>query len=82
MSISAIGPLDFRNIPFRERIDKLGKLAPRILDFLYEAYEQLLSVLPSDSQFADNVGKLSQIDSFDKFVKQLVKIHECHEVYL
>lgn len=40
-SISGIGPLDFRNMPFRERIDSLGKLAPRILDFFYEAYLQL-----------------------------------------
>jgi hypothetical protein len=40
-SIAGIGPLDLRNLPFRERVDSLKKLQPRIIDFLYNAYEQL-----------------------------------------
>lgn len=40
-NIQSVGPLDIRNLPSSERIDSLRKLAPRILDFLYSAYEQL-----------------------------------------
>lgn len=54
-SITSIGPLDLRSKTFEERVELLGSLAPRLLDFLHEVYKELRTA--QDVKFADAIAQ-------------------------